>query len=103
MAKARHRTAARPNGADQETGRRSPIALGGNGADRQAPDRRRSEASRSSTSGRAKVLAVIGTRPEAIKLSPVILALRADHRFESVVVTTGQHQQLVDPLLATFG
>jgi UDP-N-acetylglucosamine 2-epimerase (non-hydrolysing) len=45
---------------------------------------------------------VFGTRPEAIKLAPVILALQADPRFEPVVVTTGQHPELLAPILETF-
>ncbi len=53
-----------------------------------------------STTARANVLCLIGTRPEAIKMLPVVLALRASASFDPVVVTTGQHEDLVDPILA---
>lgn len=46
-----------------------------------------------------KVLTVIGTRPEAIKLFPLIHALEADLRFESRVCVTGQHRELVNQVL----
>lgn len=50
-----------------------------------------------------RVMTVIGTRPEAIKLAPVILAARArPDRFDVRVVRTGQHRELVDELLAEF-
>jgi UDP-N-acetylglucosamine 2-epimerase (non-hydrolysing) len=48
-------------------------------------------------------MVVLGTRPEAIKLAPVVHALRAHHLLEPVVVTTGQHQQMLRPVLSTFG
>jgi len=51
----------------------------------------------------AHVLCLVGTRPEAIKMFPVILALRASSNFVPVVVTTGQHAHLVDPVLAMAG
>ncbi len=50
-----------------------------------------------------KVALVLGTRPEAIKLAPVVLAMRADHDFAPVVCNTGQHRQMVDSALAAFG
>src|SRR3989304_1447371 len=50
-----------------------------------------------------KVLSIFGTRPEAIKLAPVIQALRAaPAEFESRVCVTGQHRQLLDPVLRLF-
>ena len=49
---------------------------------------------------KANVLCLIGTRPEAIKMLPVVLALRASANFDPIVVTTGQHRDLVDPILA---
>ncbi|MFC1611216.1 non-hydrolyzing UDP-N-acetylglucosamine 2-epimerase [Myxococcota bacterium] len=49
-----------------------------------------------------KVLLAIGTRPEAIKLAPVILALRADPRFETRVCLTAQHRQMLDQVLEVF-
>jgi UDP-N-acetylglucosamine 2-epimerase (non-hydrolysing) len=50
-----------------------------------------------------KIVFIIGTRPEAIKCAPVIRALRADPRFEPVVLSTGQHRQMLDETLAAFG
>jgi UDP-N-acetylglucosamine 2-epimerase (non-hydrolysing) len=49
-----------------------------------------------------KVLFVFGTRPEAIKLAPVIRCLREDPRFETRVVVTAQHRALLDQVLAAF-
>jgi UDP-N-acetylglucosamine 2-epimerase (non-hydrolysing) len=50
----------------------------------------------------ARVLVVCGTRPEAIKLAPVIRALAADARFTPSVAVTGQHRDLLDQVLALF-
>ncbi len=52
---------------------------------------------------RRTVLVVFGTRPEAIKMLPVIAALEARARFRVVVCATGQHRDLVSPVLALFG
>jgi UDP-N-acetylglucosamine 2-epimerase (non-hydrolysing) len=49
-----------------------------------------------------RVLLVIGTRPEAIKVAPVIAALR-DGPLEGVVVATAQHRDLLDQMLTVFG
>jgi UDP-N-acetylglucosamine 2-epimerase (non-hydrolysing) len=49
-----------------------------------------------------KVSVIFGTRPEAIKLAPVILALRASPDFDCRVCTTSQHRQMVDQVLETF-
>ncbi len=48
-----------------------------------------------------KLLTVLGTRPEAIKLAPVIRALRAHHA-QVIVCASGQHRELLDPLLRFF-
>ncbi len=50
-----------------------------------------------------KVLTVFGTRPEAIKLAPVIKALEADPEIASRTCTTGQHREMVDRVLEVFG
>jgi len=50
-----------------------------------------------------KVLVVLGTRPEAIKLSPVILELRTRPEFRVVLCATAQHRQLLDQVLEAFG
>ncbi len=45
-----------------------------------------------------RVLTVIGTRPEALKMLPILRVLAADSRFESRICVTGQHRGLLDPL-----
>ncbi len=51
-----------------------------------------------------KVLSVFGTRPEAIKLAPVIRELeRRPHAFTSRICVTGQHREMLDQMLALFG
>lgn len=52
---------------------------------------------------RRTVLVAYGTRPEAIKLAPVVLALTADDRFTSYVVSSGQHREMLDQVSALFG
>nr|WP_307814775.1 UDP-N-acetylglucosamine 2-epimerase (non-hydrolyzing) [Vibrio fluvialis] len=49
-----------------------------------------------------KVLSVFGTRPEAIKMAPVVEQLKHDTRFESKVCVTGQHRQMLDQVLELF-
>lgn len=49
------------------------------------------------------VLVLMGTRPEAIKMFPVVHALRASEWFSPVVITTGQHRDLVEPILELAG
>ncbi|MFL9812399.1 UDP-N-acetylglucosamine 2-epimerase (non-hydrolyzing) [Stutzerimonas sp. VN223-3] len=49
-----------------------------------------------------KTLCVFGTRPEAIKMAPLALALNADPRFDSKVCVTGQHRQMLDQVLELF-
>lgn len=51
---------------------------------------------------RQKLLFVFGTRPEAIKLAPVILAARDDARFDCRVCVTAQHRQMLDQVLSLF-
>lgn len=50
-----------------------------------------------------KVAIILGTRPEAIKCAPVIRALTDDPRFSPLVLSTGQHRQMLDETLAAFG
>ena len=53
---------------------------------------------------KVKVMLVFGTRPEAIKMAPLLLALKADtNRFETITVVTAQHRQMLDQALSTFG
>ena len=51
----------------------------------------------------AKILVVFGTRPEAIKLFPVVAALKADPRFTPVVCVSAQHRQMLDQVLEIAG
>ena len=50
-----------------------------------------------------KILVIFGTRPEAIKLFPVIYALRKDAGFEVKVCVTAQHRQMLDQVLNVVG
>jgi UDP-N-acetylglucosamine 2-epimerase (non-hydrolysing) len=51
-----------------------------------------------------KILTIIGTRPEAIKLAPVVLELEQKHdSFVSKVCLTAQHSEMLDQPLALFG
>jgi UDP-N-acetylglucosamine 2-epimerase (non-hydrolysing) len=52
---------------------------------------------------RRPVLVVFGTRPEAIKLAPVIHALAAAPHLIARVCVTGQHREMLDQMLALFG
>ena len=48
------------------------------------------------------VVSILGTRPEAIKLAPVIQLLAKDSRFESFVIATAQHREMLDQVLSLF-
>lgn len=50
-----------------------------------------------------KIAVVFGTRPEAIKLCPVVLALKADPAFDCQVCVTGQHREMLQQVLDVFG
>ncbi|MCP4089375.1 MAG: UDP-N-acetylglucosamine 2-epimerase (non-hydrolyzing) [Gammaproteobacteria bacterium] len=50
-----------------------------------------------------KILCVIGTRPEAIKMAPVILALEKQAWAKPIVLATAQHRQMLDQVLGFFG
>ncbi len=50
-----------------------------------------------------RILCVVGTRPEAIKMAPVILALREAPWAEVRVLATAQHRQMLDQVLNVFG
>lgn len=55
------------------------------------------------SSAKPKVMTVYGTRPEAIKVAPVITAFAKDDRFETVVVSTGQHREMLEQVNYRFG
>ena len=50
-----------------------------------------------------KVSVIFGTRPEAIKLCPVVLALKANPAFDCKVCVTGQHREMLQQVLDVFG
>jgi UDP-N-acetylglucosamine 2-epimerase (non-hydrolysing) len=49
-----------------------------------------------------KILTVFGTRPEAIKMAPLVHALAADDRFDAKVCVTAQHREMLDQVLELF-
>lgn len=49
-----------------------------------------------------KVLTVFGTRPEAIKMAPLVHALSSDKRFDAKVCVTAQHREMLDQVLDLF-
>jgi UDP-N-acetylglucosamine 2-epimerase (non-hydrolysing) len=53
-------------------------------------------------SRRLRVVSIFGTRPEAVKMAPVVQALAAQADIESRVVVTAQHRQMLDQVLAVF-
>lgn len=50
-----------------------------------------------------KIMTVFGTRPEAIKICPLILEIKKRSSLEVVVCVTAQHRQMLDQVLETFG
>jgi len=50
----------------------------------------------------AKYLVVFGTRPEAIKMAPVLRALKGDPQVTCIACCTGQHEELLTPILSLF-
>ena len=51
---------------------------------------------------RLRVLSIFGTRPEAVKMAPVIRRLASEPRVESVVCVTAQHREMLDQVLDLF-
>lgn len=49
-----------------------------------------------------KVMSIFGTRPEAIKMAPLVKMLECDERFESIVCVTAQHREMLDSVLEIF-
>ena len=49
------------------------------------------------------VMPIYGTRPEAIKMAPIVAALTASELFDCVVVVTGQHREMLDQVNELFG
>ena len=49
-----------------------------------------------------KIMILFGTRPEAIKMAPLVIALKQDPRFQTLVTLTAQHREMLDQVLALF-
>ena len=49
-----------------------------------------------------KVMSVFGTRPEAIKMAPLVKALEATEEIHSIVCVTAQHREMLDQVLEVF-
>mgnify|MGYP000573954811 FL=1 len=49
-----------------------------------------------------KVMTIFGTRPETIKMAPVVKELAAREEIRSIVCVTAQHRQMLDQVLKTF-
>ena len=50
-----------------------------------------------------KVIVVFGTRPEAIKMCPLVLELKKSPKLEVKVCVTGQHKEMLEQVLDIFG
>ncbi|WP_343317653.1 UDP-N-acetylglucosamine 2-epimerase (non-hydrolyzing) [Arthrobacter sp. TMP15] len=50
-----------------------------------------------------RIMPIFGTRPEAIKMAPIVSAFHADDRFECIVTVTGQHREMLDQVNELFG
>ncbi len=50
-----------------------------------------------------RIACVVGTRPEAIKVAPLVLELRRYNSAETLLVSTGQHREMLDQALGAFG
>ncbi|WP_026866005.1 non-hydrolyzing UDP-N-acetylglucosamine 2-epimerase [Jeotgalicoccus marinus] len=49
-----------------------------------------------------KIMTIFGTRPEAIKMAPLVLEMKKDESIEPIVVVTAQHREMLDQVLETF-
>ena len=49
-----------------------------------------------------KVMCVFGTRPEAIKMAPVVKSIEQNEHLESIVAVTAQHREMLDQVLQLF-
>ena len=50
-----------------------------------------------------KIVIVFGTRPEAIKMCPLVLELKKRKAIQTIVCVTAQHRQMLDQVLTIFG
>lgn len=54
------------------------------------------------TNTKKKIISVFGTRPEAIKMAPLVKEIERNENFESIVVVTAQHREMLDQVLDLF-
>src|SRR2546426_5234759 len=59
-------------------------------------------ARQAASAGRLSIMTIFGTRPEAVKMAPVVQRLRASPEFVPIVVTTGQHREMLDQVTRLF-
>ena len=57
---------------------------------------------RGSNMRKIKVMTVFGTRPEAIKMAPLVKELQSREEIEQITCVTAQHRQMLDQVLETF-
>jgi UDP-N-acetylglucosamine 2-epimerase (non-hydrolysing) len=50
-----------------------------------------------------KIAIIVGTRPECIKMAPIYFALKESKKLEPILISTGQHRQMLDQTLSVFG
>lgn len=50
-----------------------------------------------------RIMTIFGTRPEAIKVAPILKAVEASPDLENVIVVTGQHREMLDQVIEMFG
>ncbi len=50
-----------------------------------------------------KILVTVGTRPEVVKMAPLVHCLREENHFDTILVSTSQHRQMLDQALEVFG
>lgn len=55
------------------------------------------------TTKKIKVCSIFGTRPEAIKMAPLVLEMKNYEQIESIVCVTAQHREMLDQVLSAFG
>lgn len=75
-------------------------AIGGGGEARSVASKRRE---RRNTDAPLRLMIVFGTRPETIKMAPVVAAARGRPEIDLHVCTTGQHRQMLDETMRVFG
>ena len=51
---------------------------------------------------RPKVAVIFGTRPEAVKMAPVVKSFQAEDHLETIVIVTAQHREMLDQVMTTF-